>query len=195
MHKSRINLISMASYSIKLNVDVCKCLTEPGNSKYIINNKDQCRDAISKEIGVENWEKINMSQEPNISANFDQLVLECTGSNKTGIDVIDQNRKLISKIGTSSGYIWESINIDAQMYVTLAFDDLIFRTSAFLMNGEKKSENFSKIIDLSGSWNNIDDTNISGVISSDNISVSWVLSNDFSYLTNNKGVVFYRVKL
>jgi hypothetical protein len=39
-------------------VDICKCLTEPGNSEWSKNNSDACRDAISKEIGVDNWEKL-----------------------------------------------------------------------------------------------------------------------------------------
>jgi len=58
-------------------VDICKCLTEPGNSNYMQENKDACREKISKEIGVENWEKINMSQNPEISAKFDALARQC----------------------------------------------------------------------------------------------------------------------
>jgi len=58
-------------------VDICKCLTEPGNSKYMQENKDACREEISKEIGVDNWEKVNMSQNPEISAKFDALARRC----------------------------------------------------------------------------------------------------------------------
>ena len=72
-------------------VDICKCLTEPGNSEWSKNNSDACRDAISKEIGVDNWEKVNMSQNPDISRKFDALAERCTGSNNSGIEVIDQN--------------------------------------------------------------------------------------------------------
>ena len=59
------------------NLDICKCLTEPGNSTYMQENKDACRDAISKEIGVHNWEKVNMSQNSDISAKFDALARRC----------------------------------------------------------------------------------------------------------------------
>ena len=59
------------------NVDVCKCLTEPGNSEYMQENNDACRDAISKEIGVDNWEKVNMSQNPDVSEKFDALAKRC----------------------------------------------------------------------------------------------------------------------
>ena len=177
------------------DIDVCKCLLEPGNSKFMIDNEVACRDAISREIGVENWEKINMSQKPNISAKFDKLVERCTGSNESGIESIDQNNKLTAEIGTSNGYIWESINTEAQIYVTLAFDNLIFRIASYSMNGQKNSEDFSKLFDLSGSWNTIDNKNIEGVISVSNIPVSWVVSDDYSYLTNNKGVTFDRVDL
>jgi hypothetical protein len=176
-------------------VDICKCLTEPGNSEWSKNNSDACRDAISKEIGVDNWEKVNMSQNPDISRKFDALAERCTGSNNSGIEVIDQNNNLILNIGTSSGYIWESINTDAKIYTTLAFDGLIFRTSAYSMNGKTNSEDFSKIIDLSGTWNAIDDKNAKGIISTNNVAVNWVFSEDFSFLTNNKGVVFKRIKV
>ena len=177
------------------NVDVCRCLTEPGNTEWNIKNSDACRYAISKEIGVDNWEKINMSQNPDISRKFDALAERCTGSNNSGIEVIDQNNNLIPNIGTSSGYIWESINTDAQIYTTLAFDGLIFRTSAYSMNGKTNSEDFSKIIDLSGTWNAVDDKNAKGIISTNNVAVNWVFSEDFSFLTNNKGVVFKRIKV
>ncbi|WP_396169228.1 hypothetical protein [Flavobacterium sp.] len=43
------------------SVDVCRCLIEPGNSDWNNDNKDVCRDAISKEIGVANWEKVSVS--------------------------------------------------------------------------------------------------------------------------------------
>lgn len=63
----------------KKDVDVCKCLTLPSNSVYMQENNDACRDAISKEIGVENWEKVNMSlsQNAEISAKFDALAEKC----------------------------------------------------------------------------------------------------------------------
>jgi hypothetical protein len=69
-------------------VDVCRCLTEPGDSKYMIENSIACRDAISRELGVENWEKVNMSQNPEISRKFDALAARCTSSasNNTGVN-------------------------------------------------------------------------------------------------------------
>lgn len=63
-------------------VDVCKCLTEPGDSPYMIGNRDACRDAISQELGVENWEKVNMSQNTEVSRKFDALAARCTTSTK-----------------------------------------------------------------------------------------------------------------
>lgn len=176
-------------------VDVCRCLTEPGDSEWNKNNKDACRDAISKEIGVENWEKINMSQNPDVSAKFDALAKRCTGSNQSGVKEIDENKILTPNIGTSSGYIWESINNEAQIYTTLAFDDLIFRTTVYSTNGKTNSEDFTKVIELSGSWNALDNKNAKGVISSNNVAVTWVFSDDYSSLTNNKGVIFKRIKV
>ena len=59
------------------SVDICRCLTEPGNSKYMQENGDACRDAISKEIGVDNWEKVNFSKNPELNARFDALERKC----------------------------------------------------------------------------------------------------------------------
>ena len=70
---------SIVSVDKSDNIDICKCLTEPGNSKFILENNDTCRDAISSEIGVDNWEKVNMSLAVNaeISARFDALANRC----------------------------------------------------------------------------------------------------------------------
>ena len=57
--------------------DICKCLFEKGNSEYMQKNGDACRDAISKEIGVDNWEKVNFSKNAELSARFDTLERKC----------------------------------------------------------------------------------------------------------------------
>ena len=181
----------------KSEIDLCRCLTEPGNSEWSIQKNIACRDAISKEIGVENWEKVNFSKNPELNRKWDLLVEKCTGSKKveTGIKEIDKNSELIPVIGTSYGFIWEYIDIETQLYTTLAFDGLIFRQSAYLMNGKTNSQDFTKIIDIGGKWSAVDSKNAEGVIEANNISVSWLFSEDYSTLTNNKRVVFNRVKV
>ena len=84
------------------------------------------------------------------------LVEKCTGSKKveTGIKEIDKNNELIHEIGASYGFIWEHIDIETQFYTTLAFDGFIFRQSAYLTNGKTNSEDFTKIIDISGEVKN-----------------------------------------
>ena len=178
-------------------VDLCKCLTEPGNSEWALEHKDACRDAISKELGVDNYEKVNFSKDPELNRKWDQLVQKCTGSNvvKTGVEEIDRNSELVKEIGTAYGYIWESINIPEQLYTTLAFDGLVFRTTLYSMNGNSNSEDFTKVIDLSGKWKGIDKGSAEGVYSENNVSVSWKFNEDYSSLTNGKGVVFQRIKV
>lgn len=61
----------------KSNIDICRCLTEPGDSEWTIDNNDACNDAISKELGVDNWEEINMNKNPDINARFDSLANRC----------------------------------------------------------------------------------------------------------------------
>ena len=68
---------SASVQKIDKSIDVCRCLTEPGNSKWIQENSDSCRDAISKEIGVDNWEKVNFSKNAELNARFDSLVTKC----------------------------------------------------------------------------------------------------------------------
>ena len=183
--------------SVDQSVDLCKCLTEPGNSEWALEHKDACRDAISKELGVDNYEKVNFSKDPELNRKWDQLVQKCTGSNevKTGVEEIDRNSELVKEIGTAYGYIWESINIPEQLYTTLAFDGLVFRTTLYSMNGNSNSEDFTKVIDLSGKWKGIDKGSAEGVYSENNVSVSWEFSEDYSSLTNGKGVVFQRIKV
>ena len=59
------------------NIDICRCLTEPGNSNYMLENGKACDKAISIAIGVEDWGKVNMSQNPIISQRFDALTNNC----------------------------------------------------------------------------------------------------------------------
>jgi hypothetical protein len=41
-------------------------------------NDDTCRDAIlSNKLRVDNWEKVNMSQNPDVDTKFDALVERC----------------------------------------------------------------------------------------------------------------------
>ena len=58
-------------------IDVCRCLSEPGDTIWSKKNKDACRDEISAKIGVENWEKVNMSSNPDISDRFYELGTSC----------------------------------------------------------------------------------------------------------------------
>jgi hypothetical protein len=147
-----------------------------------------------------------MSENPSISEKFDALAKKCTQENtrtenKTeGIEnnesVANSNNSfLIPNIGTSNGYIWESINVEAQVYATLAFDDGIFRNTTYLMNGKTNSEDFTKMLDLNGTWNTVDANKASGVIELNNKEVSWIFSEDYSTLTNNKGVIYKRIKV
>ena len=198
--------ITFSCGSESKSVDVCRCLTEPGNSEWNKENKLACRELISKEIGVENWEKVNMSENPDISLKFDELVKKCTGVKKSSESknnaienndpkLKNNNSLLISNIGTASGYIWECIDLKAQIYSTLAFDDAIFRNTVYLMNGKTNSEDFNRMLDLSGSWSAIDKNNAKGIIELNTVEVSWFFNDDYETLTNNKGAIYKRVKV
>ena len=196
-YSSDDNIISDEKLGVDISVDLCKCLTEPGNSKWLIENEASCRYAISDALGVENWEKVNFSKEPELNRKWDELVERCTGSSevKTGIEEIDSKSKLIKEIGTSYGYVWESIDYEAQIYATLAFDGLVFRSAVYSMDGYTNSEDFTLVLDLSGEWSAIDDFNIQGVYEYSDVPVYWELREDYASLINGKGIVFKRVKV
>ena len=58
-----------------VSVDICRCLSEPGNTDWSKENRFICRDAISARLGVENWEEVSL--DPKVSKGFDRLSNEC----------------------------------------------------------------------------------------------------------------------
>ena len=59
------------------NIDICRCLIEPGNTQWYKDTRITCRDAISEKIGVPNWETINFSQNPMLDAKWESLKSSC----------------------------------------------------------------------------------------------------------------------
>ena len=69
-------LISSCGSSSK-DVDICRCLSEPGNSEYMQKNEVACDEAISKKLGVNDWKKVNFSQNPELQAKWDKMARDC----------------------------------------------------------------------------------------------------------------------
>ncbi len=63
------------------------------------------------------------------------------------------------------------------------------------MNGKTNSADFTKVIDLTGKWGATNPNNAEGVIEQNNVPISWMFSKDYLSLTNNKVVVFNRIKM
>jgi hypothetical protein len=63
------------------------------------------------------------------------------------------------------------------------------------MNGNTNSADFTKVIVLSVKWGVTNPNNTEGVIEQNNVPVSWTFSEDYLPLTNNKGVLFNRIKM
>jgi len=179
-------------------VDLCKCLTEPGDSKYMRDNRVACRDAISKELGVENWETVNMSEDHAVSARFDALANRCTagGMNSNDTEMNLSGAPITDEISTTNDYVWESLNPSTETYATLSFfGDGTFRSIAYSTNGETNSENFTKVLDFSGTWAPTSGSHVDGVYKPSGYKVGWDFNDDYTTLTNNKGVEFQRVKV
>mgnify|MGYP001252871716 CR=1 FL=1 len=58
-------------------VNICRCLNEPGNTEWSRKNKKECNEVISNKIGVSNWMSVNFSQSPTLSAKWDDMVNDC----------------------------------------------------------------------------------------------------------------------
>lgn len=176
--------------------DLCRCLSEPVNTEWYIKTADACRDLISKELGVENWETINFSKSPDLNRKWKQLEERCLGGKnlvKAEIDEIDDNAALTPEIGKSNGYIWESFNNEAQIYSVIIFEELIFEQSVYDMNGSTNVDDYILKGKISGKWRAIDSRYAQGKSDEKNISMDWVFEEDYSKLTNNKGKIFTRV--
>jgi hypothetical protein len=63
------------------------------------------------------------------------------------------------------------------------------------MNDKTNSEDFSKMLEVSGPWSAVDENNALGTITSNNVNVSWTFSDDYSTLTNNKGAIYKRINM
>jgi hypothetical protein len=69
-----------ANKNTKIDVNICRCLTESGNSDWAKENGEDCDKQISKEIGVTNWKSVNFSQNANLSAKWDKMVNDCVNN-------------------------------------------------------------------------------------------------------------------
>ena len=189
------NMAEAGEPSSSGNVDVCRCLTEDGNSDFSIENRDACRDAISNELGVGNWEQINFSEQPELSARFEELVARCSGETTSEEGSVTDGNEMLSEIGAPSGYIWENVNMEAQIYTTLAFHEGEFRISVHNMNNQTDSKNFTTLLRMTGSWTQSTDREVKGLMEPNQVEVGWEFNNDYTSCINNKGVTFTRVKV
>ena len=72
--KEEINR-NQSNLNINKEIDICRCLSEPGNTSWSQKNRYKCRDAISQRLGVENWEEVSL--DPEVSEGFDRLANSC----------------------------------------------------------------------------------------------------------------------
>tara|TARA_B100001142_G_scaffold307052_1_gene337351 strand:+ start:219 stop:758 length:540 start_codon:yes stop_codon:yes gene_type:complete len=61
-------------------IDICRCLNEPGNTKWAISKKEECDKMISDKLDVKNWKNINFSKNKKLSIQWDRMVQDCINS-------------------------------------------------------------------------------------------------------------------
>jgi len=69
-----------ATKNTKTGVDLCRCLTEPGNTDWAKENGEDCDKVISNKIGVPNWKSVNFSQNASLSVKWDNMVSDCVNN-------------------------------------------------------------------------------------------------------------------
>ena len=67
-------------------VDVCRCLSEKGNSPFMKANAKVCDGAISKKLDVPDWNKVNFSTNPAANAKWKKLEKECNDTTSQCIE-------------------------------------------------------------------------------------------------------------
>ena len=102
---------------------------------------------------------------------------------------------LNSSICSEYGYVWESVNYDADIYTVISFNDNEFKMAAYTMNGNTNPKEFTRQFDFNGTWETIDNNTIEGTFSDNGKKVRWVFNDDFSSLENNNGVVFNKTTI
>jgi len=65
------------SSSASSPVKICRCLFEPGRSRWMRANKVACNREISRRLGVRNWKSINLSRNRKVSLKFNILQKNC----------------------------------------------------------------------------------------------------------------------
>lgn len=107
------NVVDDPKPNVSTILDICKCLTEPGNSDYMIKNGEACDEAISQAIAVPDWRKVNMAYDKIVAKRFDDLVLKCTGkvsgevNEKDGLTSEDLMR-MIENVGADSIAVYKN---------------------------------------------------------------------------------------
>ena len=71
---------SNTNRNTKIEMDLCRCLTEPANTDWAKENREDCDKAISNKIEVPNWKSINFSQNASLSAKWDNMVNDCVNN-------------------------------------------------------------------------------------------------------------------
>ena len=93
------------------------------------------------------------------------------------------------------GYVWESVNYDADIYTVISFNNNEFKMAAYTMNGNTNPRDFTRQFDFNGTWETIDNNTIEGTFSDNGKKVRWIFNDDFTSLENDNGVIFNKTTI
>jgi len=93
------------------------------------------------------------------------------------------------------GFAWESINLKADIYTVILFNDTEFIIGAYTMNGSSNPKEFTRQFDFPGSWVMIHESKVEGTFYNTGKKVEWTFNQDYTTLKNNNDVEFNKVKI
>ena len=96
-------------------IDLCRCLNESGVTKWSVDNKKACNQAINNKIGVNDWQSTNFSKNKDANIKWEKMVKDCVDHQmKKNID--DLSLKKIS-FSEAKKFIEERFKNIGQRYI------------------------------------------------------------------------------
>lgn len=111
------------------------------------------------------------------------------------LPAVESTSPLNSSICSEYGYVWESVNYDADIYTVISFNNNDFKMAAYTMNGNTNPRDFTRQFDFNGTWETIYYNTIEGTFSDNGKKVRWIFNDDFTSLENDNGVIFNKTTI
>jgi len=111
----------------------------------------------------------------------------------------EENGSNVPTIGkyicSESGYAWESVSQDIDIYTVILFNGNEFKMAAYTMNGSTNPKEFTRQFDFAGTWEMISEDKVEGTFSDTGKKIEWTFNDDYTSLVNDNGIKFNKVQI